>query len=204
MKSFWYRLENDEDRAVWNKKFGSTAFVEIETEDSYTNHSRHLEKIQAGEWWSDKIKKLIDEPSKKLQLALESLPYPAAFKECTIVLRALIREKRKQNQEFSVELKMLYQIAAMESLSIPYSKVLKEPGFNVMESIPGGLLFNMPVYYSELGYTKLKLLNKTDVKWIVEEWGEPIKHTTLHKKHNNIWVYYENKLKMERRKVRFL
>ncbi len=199
MKKFWYKIETDKDIDLWNREFGSNAFVEIDEDEFYSVRSKHFEKIQAGEWWSDKIKKLRDKPHERLQLAIENLPCPAAFRECAIALRALIREKRKQKLELSVQLRMLYQIAAIESLSIPYSEALKEPGFNVMDSIPGGLIFKLPVSYDKLGYKRLELLNKTDAKWMIELWGEPEIHSTFNKLHNKIWAQYENRLLSKRK-----
>ena len=81
------------------------------------------------------------------------------------------------------------------NFSIPYSSVLQEPGYNVIESIPGEKLKNLPFAYQELGFQKIELLNKTDIKWLIEKWGEPTAHTTLHEMHINVWHQYENKLK---------
>ncbi len=194
MKKFWYELESEKEIDLWNEKLGSTAFTATKQDNGYLIHSKHLIKIQDGKYWSDEIKKLKDTPLKRLQLALENLPYPRAFSESAIALRTLIREKRKKGLEFNNELNFLYKIAAIESLSVPYSQVLKQPGFNVIESMPGGLVFKLDISYSELGYKKLELLNKTDIKWIIEQWDEPIIHTTLNKKYQKIWMYYESKL----------
>ena len=77
---------------------------------------------------------------------------------------------------------------------------LKEPGYNVVESVPGKKLKGLPFSYKSLGYTKLELLNKTDIKWLSELWGEPEEHTTLHEMHNDVWREYEGKLKAKRSK----
>ena len=60
--------------------------------------------------------------------------------------------------------------------------------------MPGKLLKSLPFTYSELGYKKLELLNKTDCKWLVEAWGEAQIHSTLNQLHKNVWDEYENKL----------
>jgi hypothetical protein len=101
---------------------------------------------------------------------------------------------------------LLYWLAAINSFSIPYSTVLQEPGYNVIESIPGEKLKSLPFSYHELGYNKLELLKKTDIKWLIELWGEPTAHTTLHEMHNDVWRQYETKLKNKRnrRKEEFI
>lgn len=160
--------------------------------------SRHRYELQTGEFWADRIKKLKGEPEKRLALAIENLPLPASFREAAIATRALIRNKRKQKIEYEEELALLYWLAAINSFSIPYSEVLKEPGYNVVESIPGKKLKALPFSYKSLGYTKLELLNKTDIKWLSELWGEAEEHTTLHEMHNDVWREYEEKLKDKR------
>jgi hypothetical protein len=50
-------------------------------------------------FWADKIKELRGEPTKRLKMALDNLPLPAAFREGAVATRALIREKRKQKKE---------------------------------------------------------------------------------------------------------
>lgn len=160
--------------------------------------SRHRAELEAGEFWADRIKKLRGEPLKRLKLALENLPLPASFREAAIATRALIREKRKAKDNYEEELALLYWLAAINSFSIPYSSVLQEPGYNVIESIPGKKLKNLPFTYHELGFEKLELLNKTDIKWLIELWGEPTAHTSLHEMHIDVWRQYENKLKNKR------
>lgn len=160
--------------------------------------SRHAADLRAGEFWADGIKLFRDEPVKRLRLALDNLPLPASFREAATATRALIREKRKSGGTYEDELALLYWLAAINSFSIPYSTVLQEPGYNVIESIPGNKLKNLSFTYTELGYAQLELLNKTDIKWMTEAWGEPSGHTTLHEMHLDVWREYETKLKNDR------
>ena len=117
--------------------------------------------------------------------------------------RGVISEKRQIKANFEEELSFLYWLAAIDSFSIPYSEKLKEPGYNIFESIPGERIRKLPFTYNQLGYNQLKLLNKTDIKWLVESWGEPSAHTTLHEMHKPVWVEYENRLIEKRRKEIF-
>lgn len=105
--------------------------------------SRHAAELQAGQFWADRIKQLRGEPVKRLRLALENLPLPASFREAAVATRALIREKRKHGEKYDEELALLYWLAAIDSFSIPFSTVLQEPGYNVIESIPGDRLNNL-------------------------------------------------------------
>jgi len=176
-----------------------TTSDDLEAENHTTEFwNRHSEELNNGEFWADRIKKYKGEPAKRLKLALENMPLPASFREAAIATRALIREKRKEKELYDEQLYLLYWLAAVDSFSIPYSEKLQEPGYNVIESIPGEKLKTLPFSYKLLGYTDLTLLNKTDVKWLIEAWGEPESHSTLHKLHFDVWVEYEDKLKVRR------
>ena len=156
-----------------------------------------------GTFWYDRIKLIREFPNERLNLAMENFPLPAAFNEASIALRAMIREKKKSNDDIVEEIKLLYWIAAIQSLGVPYSKRLKEPGFNILESIPGSVIKGLPVAYQKLGYQHLELLNKTDVKWIVSAWGEPKKHSTMNRIHSMLWKEYEDKL-IDKRKQKIV
>lgn len=155
--------------------------------------------VDAGEFWADRIKQYRADAQARLQLALKNLPLPAAFREASVALRSFIRTKRKEKQPYEEELAFLYWLAAICSFPIPYSAKLKEPGFNVIESMPGTVIRNLPFEYCVLGYEKLELLNATDKKWIIEIWGEPERQSTIHELHRSVWDTYEDKLLKTRR-----
>jgi hypothetical protein len=167
MTKNWINTENDNDaqkriREYWDEM-----------------HSA----LKEGKFWADQIKEYKDEPTKRLSIALNNLPLPGAFREATIATRAIIRAKRKANEEFEDELTLLYWLAAIRSLLLDYAPRLEEPGYNVIESIPAERLRSLQYDYSQLGYEKLTLLSKTDVKWLTEFWGEPTSHKTLNSIH---------------------
>lgn len=150
--------------------------------------------LVSGEFWTDRISKCRGEPAKALKIAIGQLPLPAAFRTAAVSLRALIRARRKSRESFENELVLLYWLAAIRSFILEYAPRLKEPGFNIVERIPGRNLCSLPFSYSELGYRELSLLNKTDVKWLTEAWGEPVSHSTLNALYRNVWEAYESML----------
>lgn len=158
--------------------------------------------LDAGDFWADRIKGYRDQPGKRLQMAMENLPLPAAFREGAISLRAMIRSRRKAGLAWNSELGLLYWLAAIESFALPYADKLQEPGFNVIESIPGKQIRSLRIDYRQLGYKNLSLLNPTDKRWLVEAWGEPQAHSTLNDLHRQLWDEYEQKLIVERQMER--
>lgn len=175
-----------------------------DAQSSAANQLAFWDKIRAdlrdGTFWADRITELRDQPIERLKLAIENLPLPAAFREAAIATRAAVRERIKKNEDFADELAVLYWLAAMESFGIPYSEYLRQPGFNVLQSIPCDVIKSLPFSYSRLGYKHLGLLNKSDIKWCVAHWGEPLNHTTLNKLCAETWRKFEveEKLRQER------
>ncbi len=160
---------------------------------------KHRNELASGGFWADRIKTFYGEPVERLRIAIENLPLPAAFREAVIAIRSLIRELRKENKPYADQLALLYWLAAVDSFSIPYSEILKEPGYNVIEIMPGEVLKGLPFSYGELGYKELGLLNATDIKWLIEAWGDPKQHTTLHQLYKSVWDEYENMLLSKRK-----
>jgi hypothetical protein len=182
MTELWHQTENSKETKAFSSEFWK----------------QHREDLESGRFWADRIKELQGEPAKRLSLALRNLPLPASFREGAIATRALIRERRGKNESYEDLLRLLYWLAAVSSFPVPYSERLREPGYNVIESIPGSVINNLQFSYSKLGYEELELLNKTDVKWLTENWGEPASHTTLHRLHKKVWREYEDKLVKKR------
>jgi hypothetical protein len=170
-------------------------------ENSHAAQAMRWERLRAdlqGEaFWADRIKQFKNQPVQRLRVAIENLPLPAAFREAAAAARALIRARLKQGEDHTDELMLLYWLAAIESFGLPYSEYLKQPGFNVLQFVPGQTIKALPFTYNQLGYQQLGLLNKTDVKWCISLWEEPQVHTTLNALHADLWHEYE---KVERQR----
>ena len=185
----------------------NTHWINTQSDTEAVSHSNGFwsalkQDLNAGEFWADRIKQYRNEPKKRLRTAINNLPLPAAFREAAVATRTIVRSKRKSKENYNEELALLYWLGALESFMLPFAHRLKEPGYNVMEAIPGGLFRSLPINYQQLGYDELQLLNKTDKKWLVESWGEPASHTTLNKIYWELWDKYENKLIQRRQEER--
>lgn len=183
MTEQWHKAETAEDVRAFSRKFWE----------------KHRQDIKSGEFWADRIKALRGEPIQRLLAAIENLPLPAAFREAAIAVRSLIRECRQLNQPYGDQLELLYWLGAVSSFSVPYSTRLEEPGYNVMQAVPGQVLKGLPFSYDQLGYEKIELFNKTDINWLVESWGQPKSHSTLHELYQEVWKRYEDIVAAERK-----
>lgn len=158
--------------------------------------------LESGKFWADDIKRYNAQPDKRLKAALNMLPLPAAFREAAKAVRTIIRHKRKTGENYERNLALLYWLAAIDSFCIPRASRLQEPGFNVMDSVPGDVIRSLSFDYESLGYQELNLLTKTDRKWFAEAWGEPSAHTTVNDLHREVWDKYEDQLIEDRRRGR--
>jgi hypothetical protein len=154
------------------------------------------------EFWSDAIGKLKDDPYERLNMAKRHLPFPGAFREAAISLRAIIRRNRKQKTDCRSALEELYYLAAIWSFYVPYAPRLQQPGYNVLARVPFLEFESMSLTWATLGYEKLELLTKTDRGWMREAWGEPQIHTTAHREYRALWDSYEDILIEETRSGR--
>jgi hypothetical protein len=199
--------EQENDNLIWMKisdeesayKFSTHLWEKLRKTETETRTAYYLEKDEL--FWADEIKKYRDIPNKRLDYALKNLPYPAAFREAMIALRVITKNKIKTNADINdEEYKFLYRIGVVNSMCIPYSYTLEQPGFNVMERIPGALLFSLPIPYKEIGYEKIPLFNKTDCKMFIKLWGIPETHFSMNEYYNSIWKKYEKILVEDQKK----
>ncbi|HAT3881124.1 TPA: hypothetical protein I8672_002560 [Legionella pneumophila] len=189
MDSKWLSTETDEDVATFSKNFWSG----------------HSDAFSDDSFWADEMREEKNNPDNRLQKAFSNLPLPAAFREAAIALRAMIRKEQKESSKKWVKkAKLLYWLAAINSLSTKYSSRCRTPGYNIIESIPGKIIKSMKINYKNLGYEKLDLLNKTDIKWFKELWGEPDTHSTLNELQSDVWCEYEHKFNQRREGENFL
>lgn len=159
------------------------------------------EKVD-GQFWGDAIKEVQDDPAARLAMAERQLPLPGAFSQMAVARRVIIRQLKKEGKPFGDDLRQLHYWAALSSWSVPYSEVLREPGFNVLESTPYAKLANLDLTYDLIGCDELLGLNKTDRKMMRDAWGEPKAHTTAHALYSKLWREQESKLAAVRGKRR--
>ncbi len=148
----------------------------------------HSDAVPEGVFWHDHIKTLRDDPEARLQVARDHFPLPAAFREAAVALRALIRNRKKVASDYTDLLEDLYRLAVQESFffAVDYIPDIG-PSFNVAAEVPREIWIGLECPYQEIGYEQLKLLNKTDKRWIAEAWGEPGDHTTAQAFHGGLW-----------------
>lgn len=142
---------------------------------------------------------------KRYDTALLYLPFPAAFNEAISVLRMDIRQQRKNKENYQAHLDRLYQLAVWFSFcDISYVPEVPCVGYFVFEHIVGSKITSLPFSYDEIGYEKLPSLGKSDIKLLVEHYGEPKNHSTLNEKYQHLWTSYIEKMVVKQREIQVL
>lgn len=92
-----------------------------------------------------------------------------------------MRELKKAKQDYECELLALYGAAAMGSLfkALKFCEVQGAYGHSIAAYVAIADLAGLKVDYCQLGYHTMTDLGKTDVKWLIERFGEPAEHQSL-------------------------
>jgi len=127
------------------------------------------EGLYEGEhFWADAIKETHDDPVARLAMAKRHMPLPAAFREAAIALRAIIRAKKKANEDFEQELRELHRWASIQSIA----------GYDQLEVTPFAKINVLNLEPATIGWDQLTVLNQTDRKLMAARWPMPGRHTT--------------------------
>ena len=93
-------------------------------------------------------------------------------------LRVLIREKRKTKEPHEQLLRALYGVAIIADIVAALDFEGVQP-HALIQYVDISELRDIQVDYTELGYRQVSALGKTDVKWLVEAFGEPTGHVAF-------------------------
>ncbi len=149
----------------------------------------------ADEWWSEQThKRRVREGSDKafswllpfLPIEVARLPElqrgqmqgPHGASGLVKLLRGLIRERRKSAQQHEELLRALYGAAVAADLAKSVAFEGSQPHYMV-RFVGLSELQAVKLDYSVIGYKSIETLSKTDVKWLVEAFGEPAEHQPI-------------------------
>jgi hypothetical protein len=93
-------------------------------------------------------------------------------------LRKVIKQARKEGSRYDETLRSLYGLAIVSSLCVDLCNSLPS-GYNntTCQYVAYREIEEIEIDYMKTGYSNLKALGKTDIKWLVERFGEPTVHT---------------------------
>jgi len=113
---------------------------------------------------------------KQLQAAQEWGPHGAGA--IAKDLRALIRERRKAKEPYHDLLQSLYGACVASDLSSSLKFEGTQPHY-MARFVDITELHTVDLDYRTMGYQCIESLSKTDVKWLIEAFGEPAEHQSF-------------------------
>lgn len=122
-----------------------------------------------------------------LQQCQSALPQMGAFRQSCVVLRAQIRELKKQQQSYTNALEQLYRFASQADFFHGKTANTNALPPSAVKQIDYAAWKSLSSPYAVLGYEHVSLLTKTDAKWLVKEWGEPESHGFMRELHLAQW-----------------
>jgi hypothetical protein len=128
--------------------------------------------VKTSDNWQLQVRTLRD--SQQYDAALEvcriQLPKAQAIQQAAIILRQQLKISQENNLPFDHLLENLYNLAALADV---YSGTRhKASSLNQIMAT----LHNGKEKYPVMGYQKLKLLNKSDIRLLEQAWGKPATH----------------------------
>jgi hypothetical protein len=155
----------------------------------------------SSDFWADEIQLLKHDPTARLSLALEYRPYPAAYREAAIALRALIRDARKNGNDAEDLLRQLHRLG-MEHAFLHDREYDEEigPTHNIAVRIPQRELDELSFPYESFGYDWAPLFAKTDGKWFEEAWGPAESHRRPRDAYGGRWESFVSQYKSDNQK----
>lgn len=150
------------------------------------HHKRHLrEATETAATWA--------EPFLPAELVRGHLPEhalnpwgPLGARELAKALRGLVRERRKQKAPHAELLRALYGACVMADFIDALRFEGSQPHY-MARFVSRADLAAVHLDFSTVGYQCINALGKTDIKWLVEAFGEPAEHVTITAAWPDVW-----------------
>ncbi len=151
---------------------------------------------EGTEQWLHSSRELLSQGKfeEALNVCQGALPQMGAFRQACVILRAQIRDLKKQGRSYLQPLTDLYHMAALADFFHAKGANIKSLSPIFIKQIDFTQWQSLATPYARLGYKRIALLTKTDVKWFVQEWGEPDAHEAMHELHQQQWQTMSNSL----------
>jgi hypothetical protein len=105
-----------------------------------------------------------------LEVCRVQFPKSQAMQQAAIILRQQLKTSQENNLSLDHLLQNLYNLAALADIYSGTRHKASSLG-QIM-----ALLYNGKEKYPMMGYQKLKLLNKNDIRLLEQAWGKPVTH----------------------------
>jgi len=225
--------EKDQDEALDNTQTDYTEPSKVEVSREMEKwmfiYKKKLDALQNSDRWSDKLfpeetqeEKRCRESSEFASRWIKPFVYPSDYEREEVramavnglywsqiimkELRKIIRQARKEGVNYDETLRSLYGLAIVSSLRMDLCNSLRSGHNNfVCEHVSYREIEEVEIDYMKIGYSNLDALGKTDIKWLIERFGEPTGHIMTKDIYSEVIVnaatcYIWNQYEEERKK----
>jgi len=160
-----------------------------------------MNNSKQDEFWADKVQRLKKQglSEEVIKESSKRIPYPASFKEIAIAIRKDIRAKRKEGADTKILLSELHKWAVIENFfnHVDWGWITSD---RTIHSTARSSIQGIKAPYKTVGYKELGLLKKTDIKWLIEAFGEPEQHTNAKEANPELYEQAIEKFRVAREK----
>ncbi len=139
--------------------------------------------------WLDQIAELkkLDRLDDALRICQEQLPLWSAYQQASLILRARIKHLAQYGEDVNTELKGLYNLAAQASFLHDRVKGLPNLPLSQLKQVDLDEIAGLQMPYERIGFNELRLIKKTDIKLLLDNWGKPKAHIKPRELHSETW-----------------
>lgn len=117
----------------------------------------------------------------------QALPLWGAFNQACIVQRARIKMAQDEGSDFLAQLQKLYALATIAELLHDKSGEYTHLTLGQLKKLDITEISQLDMPYSEIGYQRLRLIQKNDIKLLLSTWGRPTQHLQPRHFHGDWW-----------------
>lgn len=145
--------------------------------------------IPAPSDWLTQSRTLKDESrfDEALAIAMSAYPQIGAFRQACVILRAQLREQRRNGIDQEATLVALYRTCALAAFFHAPDDEIPPLPLSAQRRLHDRSWLLLPMPYDQLGTLHLDLLTTTDVKMLTAAWGKPPRHERVRQYHESAW-----------------
>jgi hypothetical protein len=179
----WLLHRNQQRRTV--ETVDRTAPLPALDEDQLPDFAPSTAPAHGNDNWLAQIKTLREagQLTVALTLSRENFPRTQAFQQAAIILRQQIRNSLEHFQPADALLAELFHTAALADLFRTSSSHKPHDPQAALAAVR-----DLTFSYGNIGYLRLKLLNKSDIRALEQLWGSPATHRHVEEVLGELWL----------------
>lgn len=146
--------------------------------------------------WLDTVAALkkTGELDQAMRICEKEFPLWGAYNQACIIERLRLKKLAPDSEAGAALLRRLYRLAATAELLHDKSDEADHLTLNQLKALDLTSLENLDHPYAAIGYAHLRLIRKSDVKFMQALWGRPDQHQLPRHYHQSWWRSFSNRV----------